>query len=566
MPGAENLTWTEIAEFGSLWTTKGTTLASANMPPNAATIMSGCHPQPGGGLRAFYAPTGYVAGEGLSYTGGGSSANEQVAGLAVFPREPNAAFSDLSVPRDDFLVMTHDPVTSNPLPAAWNLWARRTAEPDAAWTRVTTTAPFAGLNSAYGLGTVPRQSFFTAFPTGTAGSLAEGYAFMANTCSAAGSVGPYTFDFGALTCARLPALPTFSDAGGPMTLHQGRLVFASNHTIWFTRPNTTTVDATNFIGLGGARTVLGLITWMVAVPPSDLIVGTGDGRVFSIQGDLADPIVRELGTYAESYTHLPILTPRGIAVMLPGGVFLAGTDGGWNHLSQPIDPAAFGSVREPDTDGTGALTFTQDYLFTPNYHGAAADAADVRNTGPLVYDFRTNAWFTSTHPDQAIPGTATTAGTALHRPKFLAANRNFGSSGVYVATTGVTHAASVPVVTRIQTGSTRTEAEVRNSVFEWQSAPLRAPDGRTVNLREIVLQAGRCGTGTISLSVVTPTGTVTRTFVSAGVDQQFFRAQFNERAEAVQVRIKCVGSTATTEAPSIESVRFGWRPGHRLYG
>lgn len=50
MPANTHLEWFEVREFGGLWTNADRSM----MPANAAQVMSGCHPQPGGGLRAFY--------------------------------------------------------------------------------------------------------------------------------------------------------------------------------------------------------------------------------------------------------------------------------------------------------------------------------------------------------------------------------------------------------------------------------------------------------------------------------------------------------------------------------
>lgn len=61
MAATNHLTWTEVKDFGGLWTAG----ASHLMPADKAQVMSGCHPQVGGGLRAFLKVVETVPGNGF---------------------------------------------------------------------------------------------------------------------------------------------------------------------------------------------------------------------------------------------------------------------------------------------------------------------------------------------------------------------------------------------------------------------------------------------------------------------------------------------------------------------
>lgn len=99
--------------------------------------------------------------------------------------------------------------------------------------------------------------------------------------------------------------------------------------------------------------------------------------------------------------------------------------------------------------------------------------------------------------------------------------------------------------------------------FTWQSAPLRGPNGRTVEIREVQVYARSYDTGaTLAVTVngVTKTQTVGDNGVP-GRDQLSFL--FREHAEVLDVTIvSTAGTPSTNEAPTIQAVRIGWRPLH----
>src|SRR5690606_36207420 len=66
MPAPQHLKWTEFRQFKGLWTSGEKLL----MPTDAAQVMSGCSPQPGGGLRAWFKPQVVATAHGMQVLDG----------------------------------------------------------------------------------------------------------------------------------------------------------------------------------------------------------------------------------------------------------------------------------------------------------------------------------------------------------------------------------------------------------------------------------------------------------------------------------------------------------------
>lgn len=102
----------------------------------------------------------------------------------------------------------------------------------------------------------------------------------------------------------------------------------------------------------------------------------------------------------------------------------------------------------------------------------------------------------------------------------------------------------------------------RNGTFRWKSAPLRAPDGRQVEIREVQLYVRSYDANSTIQVQVGPTSKM-HTIPAAGREQITFH--FSERNEVLDVRvISTAGDPAVNEAPTIEAVRIGWQPRHLL--
>lgn len=561
MPANDHLIWHEIKEFGGLWTAGNKFL----MPSNHAQVMVGCHPQVGGGLRAFWRVNETVGGENL--VNGGSP--EVAAGFHVRNRGPNS----LSGYGDgiEFLVATYDNASSPP--SDWNLWRRRLGPgaTDATWTRITTGFGAAGETSlAAPASPGPRQVSFARHGVGTV-SLSSGAGpsdtIYVNFNSFSTDAGLYTVnpDAPSATAKSVPNLQL-----GALTQHQARLVTSFKDLLIFSDPgadltSTNFTSGSNFILIsetGFAASPSGSVTsaipvWMVPFPPSDLLVGTADGRIVNIQGDLSDPVVREVARWGATYWHEPVHTPFGVAVIFPNdGIYLVGPSGSIEPLSESMSSGLWGTNFYQD--GMGQLAYSKQFLFCPNQF---ASDGGLHNNGAIVYDFRTKAWFTSTHQDDEL----------MPSPRFMMADRNLNDSGVWIVAGG-----SPPdpgdYLFQIQTGHivgfvTDTERVLRNPTWEWRSAPLREPTGRQVEVREVILhvyQHSNVGTSTIEVTVGGTT--VTQQLPAQAAEfKGILTFQFQERGEYLDVNVKAQHDALTSEAPMLESARIGWTAGHRVY-
>lgn len=103
---------------------------------------------------------------------------------------------------------------------------------------------------------------------------------------------------------------------------------------------------------------------------------------------------------------------------------------------------------------------------------------------------------------------------------------------------------------------------VRNGSFTWQSAPLRDPQGRQVEIREVQVYA-RSYDSNASVTI-TVNGTA-RTVSIPVPGRQQLDYLFSERGKTLDVTlVSTAGTPASNEAPTIEVVRIGWRSLHQL--
>src|SRR5688572_27528446 len=110
-----DLNWLEIKEFGGLWTAGSSFL----MPADRAQVMSGCHPQPGGGLRAFLRVASTVDGTALD-----NGTNDLPVGFGIHTKATGEAgvppnlVAPVSAPT--FFIVSVDEA----LMEDWQLWRR----------------------------------------------------------------------------------------------------------------------------------------------------------------------------------------------------------------------------------------------------------------------------------------------------------------------------------------------------------------------------------------------------------------------------------------------------------
>jgi hypothetical protein len=338
--------------------------------------------------------------------------------------------------------------------------------------------------------------------------------------------------------------------------HQARVVAASRDMVAFSAPGdqTFTEAGGGFIilsGEGWLHETTGeiregaLIAWMLSVPPGDFLAATRDGKVYNIQGDFNDPTVRELGRWTTMVPHEAVSTPNGIFFILPNnGVSALSLDGSVTNISPSISPSVW-NLPNPPT-GLGQLTATERFLFAPNNH----TDGDLLN-GPLVYDFETKAWFTATHPNEAdIPN-----------PRFMQADNNPRESGVWVVASGTLGASVDDLIFHYPTGGADDASlttEDRAAYWLFQSAPLRHPGGRYLDIREVHIPVHAFNNNTSTLTVTIGNTTHVRTLASGRQVETFL---FRERGEFLDITIYSKSNDDAVEAPMIETARIGYKAG-----
>jgi hypothetical protein len=538
-PSNQQLNWNEIREFGGLWTRSDSILG----PANSATIMSGCHPQPGGGLRPFFKVSDTRPATGL--------------GSTHIPRGFTPAYGIGDADHEFALVVAK---TNGVDWDAFGWYA-----PDDIWEECGESGGGASefSNDDSSALALARQPFFSTYQSGLDYSAVARHLYLVLP---AASPGDSVYEFTTIAGGPEAGHPAFDlhpdwsapEIGlGPICVHQSRLVICQDGVIVFSDPGmVNAVDAgqeLRFIipdatGKGDAR-----IAWMAPIPPSDLLVCTVSGNLYNIQGDLADPGVRDLGRWGPSVYQQATLTPQGVVCIYPNdGVYLVSPDGGRQFISQALAPSIFTAAalanETGDVMGFGSIAYSNGYAFLPN-----ANTGDNAN-GALVYDTATQAWFTSTHADDF----------AYPNPKHFAADFNGPNPGVWGVRKTLPSTLADPLLFRIVAGDVDAEArEQRNQTWEWQSQPLRNSDGRQIECREVQLTMFAGPDASVTVTVTSDLGSQVQTFAPAA-GRSVKRLQFRVAGSFVQVKVKASDATADEEAPTLESLRWGTRPGHLL--
>lgn len=506
MPADSHLQWQEIRNFSpGLWT-ESTQL----MPPTAAQVMEDCYPDPSGsGLRAFYAPITNL--EFTDILGAPVvDADKTIMGFHVTPNMYDVSGGPVLI-RSNRLMVVRDTAD---VETGWQLWEKEETAGNG-WEKRYDFDD--GVGGALLIG----QSSFVTSPAATNGDETI-FQIVQETSPESGAWRYSWGDAAPLSTNLAGVAATF------VATHQDRVLSASGGELKFTipgDPNTSGGDITPAFGVAGG------IAWVLPIPPSDLLVGLLSGRIFNIQGDLADPIVRELSRVQPTgLLHVPVATPFGAVILSSSdGLVVVGTDGEFVNFSQQIDNSFFegyeGALAAGDSS-LGYLAFLHGFLWAPK---------------GLVYDFATKSFF------------QTSAGST-NGSIFPVADPTIAEPVVWYPPESTN---DEPSYVRLPKPGT---ANPRATNFTWKSAPLREPSGRQIEIREVQL-AVRTFSDTADLTV-TVNGTA-RTVAPGAAGRHHIRFLFRERAEQLDVQVYSDSNTSA-EAPSIETVRIGTRPGHLL--
>lgn len=497
MPVNDHLAPIEIRDFSpGLWER-----ADWLMPANAAQVMTDCHPQIPGGLRAWFKPTS------ISNSGITAPTKERVIGL----------YARLVSDDVDRFLMTQwsDPAASSGNKRKPRLYRMNESASETTWTQVyktSGTTEFATSDND-----APSKVSFRTYV------LSDGTVrvvfVLRNVHSDAGL---YRLNVADSSSSIKAIKLTTTSAGeanpiGALAIHQQRIIVTSGDRIMWSDPGAENFDADNFLRVDpnvGAP----IIRVIDGIEPSDLLgLRQGPGP-FLVQGDITSPTVQEmgegmrLGSYADFGHH-----PDGKLIIASDG-YLYLTDG---RNFENIGTQLAAKSASADASSLGDAVYLNEYVF---------------QAGGKVFDTRTKSWFKQSGlagnflnvalSPGAVWGTVETGGESFTLAQVAPKNENS-----------------------------------RCSTYTWKSAPLRDPSGRQIEIREVEIVANNYQANSTFAITVNGT-TVTKTMSSTG--RQNVSALFKQRAEVLDVQVvSTAGSTG--EAPSIEAIRIFTRAGHHKH-
>lgn len=487
-----HLKWLDFKDFTKGIWTKG---SSFTMPPDHFQVMEDCYPQPEGGLRAFFKPSTST----VTLSGIGDATNERVI-----------AFSSIITSTGTAYLMVTKHVTTGLLKGYfWGVG-------DSAWTL---------------------QKTFTAHGDGYAnGGFAEIIQYHDNTNgrnvwivgvthakSDGTEDGWWLVRWDTASWTRINST-TYTGVG--IVQYQSRIVGAALNTLWWTDPGTiTTPSADNYSTIqSGHNDVRDIITNLVPYSPSQLLVSTMGSGWWVLDGDIEDPIVRQMGAdHNADFNQKIVVTENGaIFYEKERGTFMTQNMGA-NFA--PVDD----NLVPWTADSQQGFGFLNGFLFAPSGR---------------VWDMATSAWFTLSD--------AATSYSAFEQPLHVV-NGVALSKGVFIPQFKAS--ASMLHYALDDRNSSRAES------YRVKTAPLQAGDGRQAAIREVeVMVKSYHADSTVAVTV---NGT-TRTSNPIPVGTNVIRLTFNEVAEYLDVQVAPASNEAGYEAPTIEQFRVGTNVGHTV--
>lgn len=518
MPVNRHLTWLDIRDFaksGGLWTRN-----TFNMPTDAAQQMDNYYPQPGGGLRAFLRPT-----------------EEDMTGLTVANYFPKALFAerdDDGIPVGDegaiILLVQEQGTTTVRL-------FRKAIDNVGVAQWLDDSPGGAPITAARGMGSFEQYEI----SLGRRLIIAVGDGVTDEVLS---------YNRGAETAVGI-LNGDLVDAGFPMVVHQGRVVAADgNSRIRFTDPFSETEAVDSPIEVDATQRGV-KITGMISFSPSDLLIARGDHQWALIQGDLADPIIRLQSHSPQANRDQQLLRALGGAVFMEhgGGIYLTNDGTQFDRIDPNLDPPLQWFPFNDANEMLGQPAVARNFLFFPR---------------GLVFDTTTRSWF-------RVSDFANDAGTYLHFYVSARSLYNFGTSNftegrLYAVTSPATSGGNWQVYQLFVNEGNDDPASLRAADATWKSAPLRSPDGRQIEIREVQVIAKHVGgAGTNQITVTVGGTTITKTVPGPAGTTSVLPFLFKERGAHLAVTVRGQDLTITPiEAPTIEAVRVGTSLGHRF--
>lgn len=488
MPATNHLVWQEVKDFSKgLWTADSSFL----IPGTGFQTMTDCYPQPGGGVRAFFKPTTLTK-NGLAFAG----ADHRPVWLESMEVHSSGRA---------WLLITVNLDHASKFCTAWLL-----TPGGASWTKI------ADMNTTRSMVTQYHTTTSAYFIVGEVGYRTVVPTTGATTLTAIG------LDLVATYQSRLLSTGASAVTGGLI-----------RNQIIYTDPGSLSFPAANYIDIFGDRSDdTTTITGFIPYEPQKLLVSTVGAGWFSIDGDITDPIITEMGS-----GHSPTAYSR-MAKMDDGIVFWEEQAGFYiaqNNATSfdRIDNAlvSFKMPSGPSAIDAALVGFARvaHFLFSP---------------GGVVQDLDTGAWFSLSqgNSNTFMFGRAKSAG-----PRAISTAPSLVSMLQYAP------GANTWTMPLYETD----DSSSRYETFTVKTAPLRDPNHRRLSIREV--QVNVKSFHAASTIAVTVDG-VTRTSAVIPVGTDRLRFLFNSRAEYQDIQIVAASNTSGYEAPMIESFAVGSRP------
>lgn len=477
------------------------TIGKEIMTPNAAQQMTDCYANPGGGLRAWFKPST------ITTSGLVNAAQEACAGFFSRDGIPNRAGPGVG---SDFYMLTINFTTG-----VCRLYRMDQTNSATTWSVIKTFAAV----TAPGL---PHWATWAVLNLNSGAVHVLMSLFQTSTDDGVWSV---NYSDGAV--AKAVATPW----SGPITVHQSRLIASgggiNQASLTFSDPGAETGLGTNIITTENSRN-LGEIMGISSFSPGDLLVQKAGAPFFLVEGDLSNYTLRQMndskgtnGWNSATFGPMGVIfactqdgvyeTPEGQLIM-PLSKQLAGID---------INPQ---SIVSNVANNWASMAFAKHWLMLGN---------------GLVYNYDTQTWFKSSFLTNANGGT-------VWADRFL----------------GTFYAAGGGVNFSLYSYNLSEDAIHRCETYTWQSAPLRDPSGRQVELRsaEVYAYSTNGATSTITVTV----NGVGRTIACDSSGRGAITFYFKERREELDITVLAASNATGIEAPRIETIRIGTQGGHFL--
>lgn len=484
MPVNSHLQWIEVKDFSKgLWNGQ-----DYLMPADAFQTMQDCYPRHEGGLRAFFKPSTTT----LTLSGLGDATNERVVALSPITTSTGTAY----------LMVTKHATTGLLKGYFWGVG-------DSAWTlQKTFTAHGDGYANGgfaqiiqYHDNTNGRNVWIVGITHAKSDGTEDGWWLVRWDTSSWTRIGTTGF------------------LGVGIVQYQSRIVGAALNTLWWTDPGAVAnPPAANFLTVAtGHNDVRDIITNLVPYSPTTLLVATRGSGWWAVEGDITDPVVRQMSAdFNADFNQKTVNTENG-------AVFYERERG--TYMTQNL-AANFQRLDEhlvPWTaDAHQGFGYLNGFLFAPNGR---------------VLDMETQAWFTLSDAATSYAafeqGLTEVNGVSLYKGVFIPQYKASASMLLY---------------------ELNERASNRATSYTVKTAPLRG-EGRFMHVREV--QVGVDSINSAATVAVTVNGT-TRTSSALGTGRNVVSFLFNEKAEYLDVQVVPASNTSA-EAPVLEFIRVGVR-------